>query len=90
MAVPSSATVLDAMKAMSEQGVSSVAVVEDPSLLASAVGTGLPGAGPGGSAGKLLSAVSVTDIGRVRRPLYLFVPRSCTKQSSPQYPFARS
>ena len=83
MAVPSSATVLGAMKDVSEQRVSSVAVVEDPSLLASAVGTG---AGPGGSAGRLLSAVSVTDIGRVRRPLY----RSCTKQSNPQYPFARS
>lgn len=42
----SSSTVLDAMKLMNEQGVSSVAVVEE-------------------EAGTLLSAVSVTDIGKV-------------------------
>lgn len=42
----SSKTVLDAMKLMSEEGVSSIAVVED-------------------SSGILLSAVSVTDIGKV-------------------------
>ena len=42
----SSKTILDAMKLMSEEGVSSVAVVEDCS-------------------GTLLSAVSVTDIGKV-------------------------
>ena len=41
-----SKTILDAMKLMSEEGVSSVAVVED-------------------SSGTLLSAVSVTDIGKV-------------------------
>ncbi|KAF7318884.1 hypothetical protein HMN09_00224000 [Mycena chlorophos] len=45
----SSSTVLDAMRLMSEQGVSSVAVLEDES-------------------GVLLSAVSVTDIGRVVVP----------------------
>ena len=42
----SSDTILDAMKLMSEEGVSSIAVVED-------------------SSGTLLSAVSVTDIGKV-------------------------
>lgn len=41
-----SKTILDAMKLMSEEGVSSIAVVEDTS-------------------GTLLSAVSVTDIGKV-------------------------
>ena len=46
-----SQTVLDAMKLMSEQGVSSVAVVED---------------GPTAQSMSLLSAVSVTDIGKVR------------------------
>ena len=43
----SSKTILDAMKLMSEEGVSSIAVVEDRN-------------------GTLLSAVSVTDIGKVR------------------------
>lgn len=47
VAAPSSATILDAMKLMSEQGVSSIAVVEEHN-------------------GSLLSAVSVTDIGKVR------------------------
>ena len=46
----SAETVLDAMKAMSEQGVSSVAVIEDT---------------PGSSSVSLLSAVTVTDIGKV-------------------------
>ena len=46
VAAPSSATILDAMKLMSEQGVSSIAVVEEQN-------------------GNLLSAVSVTDIGKV-------------------------
>ena len=41
-----SATILDAMKLMSEDGVSSIAVLEDES-------------------GTLLSAVSVTDVGKV-------------------------
>jgi len=45
----SSKTILDAMKLMSEEGVSSIAVVED-------------------SSGTLLSAVSVTDIGKVVVP----------------------
>jgi CBS-domain-containing membrane protein len=45
IAAPASATVLDAMRLMSEEGVSSVAVIEDT--------------------GRLLSAVSVTDIGKV-------------------------
>lgn len=67
MSVPATATVLDAMKAMNEQGVSSVAVVEDTALLTSSVGSGLPGGSTGTSTGRLLSAVSVTDIGRVRR-----------------------
>ena len=43
----STATVLDAMRLMSEDGVSSIAVLDDET-------------------GNLLSAVSVTDIGRVR------------------------
>lgn len=43
----SNATVLDAMRLMSEDGVSSIAVLDDET-------------------GNLLSAVSVTDIGRVR------------------------
>lgn len=47
-----SASVLDAMRLMSEEGVSSIAVLEDP-------------------AGTLLSAVSVTDIGKVSMRLYL-------------------
>lgn len=46
VAATSSATILDAMKLMSEQGVSSVAVVEEQRNI-------------------LLSAVSVTDIGKV-------------------------
>jgi CBS domain-containing protein len=46
VATTSKSTVLDAMKLMSEQGVSSVAVVEEET-------------------GILLSAVSVTDIGKV-------------------------
>lgn len=46
VAAPASASVLEAMRLMSEEGVSSVAVLEDPS-------------------GALLSAVSVTDIGKV-------------------------
>lgn len=46
VSAPASASVLDAMRLMSEEGVSSVAVLEDPS-------------------GALLSAVSVTDIGKV-------------------------
>lgn len=45
-----SETVLDAMKLMSEQGVSSVAIVED---------------NPTAQSMNLLSAVSVTDIGKV-------------------------
>ncbi|OSD05088.1 hypothetical protein PYCCODRAFT_1443443 [Trametes coccinea BRFM310] len=49
VAAKASDTVLDAMKLMSEEGVSSVAVVDDES-------------------GGLLSAVSVTDIGRVVVP----------------------
>ncbi|PPQ65354.1 hypothetical protein CVT26_000069 [Gymnopilus dilepis] len=49
VAAPSSATILDAMKLMSEQGVSSIAVVEEQN-------------------GNLLSAVSVTDIGKVVVP----------------------
>ena len=47
VASTSSGSVLDAMKLMSEEGVSSVAVVEEET-------------------GNLLSAVSVTDIGKVR------------------------
>jgi len=46
VAAPSSATVLDAMKLMSEEGVSSIAVLDDET-------------------GALLSAVSVTDFGKV-------------------------
>jgi CBS domain len=46
IASTANSTVLDAMKLMSEEGVSSVAVLEDES-------------------GNLLSAVSVTDIGKV-------------------------
>ncbi|KAF8155575.1 hypothetical protein B0H34DRAFT_713871 [Crassisporium funariophilum] len=49
VAATSSATILDAMKLMSEQGVSSIAVLEDVS-------------------GTLLSAVSVTDIGKIVVP----------------------
>ena len=47
VAAKASDTVLDAMKLMSDQGVSSVAVIEEEN-------------------GSLLSAVSVTDIGKVR------------------------
>ena len=47
VAAKSSASILDAMKLMSEQGVSSIAVLEENS-------------------GILLSAVSVTDIGKAR------------------------
>ncbi|KAA1474962.1 hypothetical protein DENSPDRAFT_841649 [Dentipellis sp. KUC8613] len=64
VALKSSDTVLDAMRRMSEQGVSSVAVIEEET-------------------GKLLSAVSVTDIGKLvvpsqsnqilTMPLHLFV-----------------
>jgi CBS domain-containing protein len=50
VAARSSASILDAMKLMSEQGVSSIAVLEENS-------------------GTLLSAVSVTDIGKARSPL---------------------
>jgi len=50
----SSAPVLDAMKLMSEEGVSSIAVVDEHS-------------------GNLLSAVSVTDIGKVWIPLCRFL-----------------
>ena len=50
---------LDAMERMSEQGVSSIAVVED-----------IPATSP--SSMSLLSAVSVTDIGKVRR-MYFFL-----------------
>jgi CBS domain-containing protein len=46
VAALASATILDAMRLMSEDGVSSIAVLEDES-------------------GVLLSAVSVTDIGKV-------------------------
>lgn len=46
IAATASASVLDAMKLMSEEGVSSIAVIDDDS-------------------GALLSAVSVTDIGKV-------------------------
>jgi len=49
ISAPSSATVLDAMKLMSEEGVSSIAVVDEHS-------------------GNLLSAVSVTDIGKIVVP----------------------
>lgn len=49
------ATILDAMKLMSEQGVSSVAVVEE-------------------SSGTLLSAVSVTDVGKVFLPSFFIYP----------------
>ena len=49
VAATSSASVLDAMKLMSEQGVSSIAVLEENS-------------------GTLLSAVSVTDIGKACSP----------------------
>ncbi|KAF9528623.1 hypothetical protein CPB83DRAFT_853975 [Crepidotus variabilis] len=49
VSAPSSASVLDAMKMMSEEGVSSVAVVEENN-------------------GTLLSAVSVTDIGKIVVP----------------------
>jgi len=48
IAATSISTVLDAMKLMSEQGVSSIAVLDD-------------------EIGTLLSAVSVRDIGKVRR-----------------------
>ena len=47
IAATSASSVLDAMKLMSEQGVSSVAVIKK-------------------AKGTLLSAVSVTDIGKVR------------------------
>lgn len=47
VAATSASSVLDAMKLMSEQGVSSVAVINE-------------------AKGTLLSAVSVTDIGKVR------------------------
>jgi len=50
VASTSSRSVLDAMKLMSEEGVSSVAVVEEET-------------------GYLLSAVSVTDIGKVFKVL---------------------
>lgn len=50
VSAPSTASVLDAMKLMSEEGVSSVAVVDE-------------------NTGGLLSAVSVTDIGKVRKNL---------------------
>ena len=50
VAARANATVLDAMKLMSEEGVSSVAVVDDEN-------------------GGLLSAVSVTDIGKVFPPI---------------------
>ncbi|KIM47130.1 hypothetical protein M413DRAFT_270231 [Hebeloma cylindrosporum] len=49
VAAKSSASILDAMKLMSEQGVSSIAVLEE-------------------NAGTLLSAVSVTDIGKIVVP----------------------
>ena len=49
VATSSTAQVLDVMRLMSEQGVSSVAVIDEDS-------------------GTLLSAVSVTDVGKVRRP----------------------
>lgn len=54
VALKSSCNVLDAMKLMSEQGVSSVAVVEEEK-------------------GTLLSAVSVTDIGKVIATLPVYV-----------------
>lgn len=53
VAAPASATVLDAMAKMNSMGVSSVAVIEDQTLGEGRVG-GM----------KLLSAVSVTDIGK--------------------------
>jgi hypothetical protein len=56
IAAPSTATVLDAMKLMSDQGVSNVAVLDDET-------------------GTLLSAVSVTDIGKVSRFLTFLVSR---------------
>lgn len=54
IASTANSTVLDAMKLMSEEGLSSVAVLDDES-------------------GNLLSAVSVTDIGKVclLRPVYV-------------------
>lgn len=60
IAATSSSTVLDAMRLMSDGGVSSVAVVDD--------GGGGYGAGYG-SWGGLTGAVSVTDIGKVCFPL---------------------
>ena len=54
VACPSSATVLDAMSRMSSMGVSSVAVIEDSKFASGRTGEM-----------KLLSAVSVTDIGKV-------------------------
>jgi CBS domain-containing protein len=56
IAATSSSTVLDAMRLMSDGGVSSVAVVDD--------GGGGYGAGYG-SWGGLTGAVSVTDVGKV-------------------------
>ncbi|KAF9482286.1 hypothetical protein BDN70DRAFT_904772 [Pholiota conissans] len=60
IAAESSATILDAMKLMSEGGVSSIAVVEE-------------------NRGTLLSAVSVTDIGKSKQilttPLHYFVAK---------------
>lgn len=54
VAARANATVLDAMKLMSEEGVSSVAVVDDEN-------------------GGLLSAVSITDIGKVlSHPIYIY------------------
>jgi predicted transcriptional regulator len=49
VAAMSSASILDAMKLMSEQGVSSIAVLEN--------------------SGTLISAVSVTDIGKACSPI---------------------
>ena len=54
VATSSTASVLDAMKLMSEEGVSSVAVIDE-------------------ECGVLLSAVSVTDIGKVGGPAFFLV-----------------
>lgn len=62
-----SACVTDAMQLMSIEGVSSVAVVEDGTDPT----TG-PGMGMGTGQMSLLSAVSVTDIGKVR-PSFIFI-----------------
>jgi CBS-domain-containing membrane protein len=63
IASTANSTVLDAMKLMSEEGVSSIAVLDDES-------------------GNLLSAVSVTDIGKVCRNRPRYVIRMLTGLNS--------